>query len=86
MSSEPAMVNTLPSTRVLRTPNRLMLRATKGPGRPDMIMYTENMLPVVSRFKPTAFAMAALITAGPYAGKPRFKNTMAHSAASMVQP
>jgi hypothetical protein len=49
-------------------------------------MYTENILPRVSRFNPKALAMAGLMTAGPYAGNPRFRNMMLHRAASMVQP
>ena len=65
ISNAPTMVSMLPNSSVLRTPKWLTLIATRGPGSPDMIMYTENMLPKVSRGKPKALAMAGLMTAGP---------------------
>ena len=55
----------LPSTKVRLAPKRFTLRATSGPGKPDMIMYTENISPKVSRGRPSDLAMAALMTAGP---------------------
>src|SRR5450631_80468 len=64
ISRAPTMMKTLPRIRVLRTPKRLTLTATSGPGNPDMIMYTENMFPSISRCSPRAFAIAALMTAG----------------------
>ncbi len=65
ISKAPMMMKPLPRIRVLRTPKRLMLTATSGPGNPDMIMYTENIFPSISRCSPRALAIAALMTAGP---------------------
>ena len=86
ISTDPRTMNELPAVSVLRTPKRLMASATSGPGSPDMIMYTENRLPRASRCSPSAVAMAALMTAGLYAGNPRLRNITPHSDASMVQP
>jgi hypothetical protein len=38
ISRAPMTISALPKTSVLRTPNRFTLRATKGPGNPDIIM------------------------------------------------